>query len=107
MIGFDADSAAKTALIKARLKSIDEYDIMIEDATPRRVSYSSSPTDTEWKSLEPLSWCAFPSAAKQRGVASLLPEVLPPKKSTRPLDWSYRALTDGILYRLKNGDKLY
>ena len=33
----------------------------------------------------------------------LLPEVLPPKKKTRPLDWSYREMIDGIIYRLKNG----
>lgn len=51
-----------------------------------RMSYSSSLTDTEWEILEPL-----------------LPEVLPQKKSTRPLDWSYRELIDGMLYRLKNG----
>ena len=50
------------------------------------MSYSSSLTDLEWKILEPL-----------------LPEVLPQKKSTRPLDWSYRVLIDGMLYRLKNG----
>lgn len=53
---------------------------------PRRMSYTSSLTDTEWEILEPL-----------------LPEVLPQKKSTRPLDWSYRELIDGMLYRLKNG----
>ena len=50
------------------------------------MTYSSSLTDSEWEILEPL-----------------LPEVLPPKKKTRPLDWSYRDLIDGILYRLKNG----
>ena len=50
------------------------------------MAYSSSLTDAEWEILEPL-----------------LPEVLPPEKNTRPLDWSYRALIDGILYRLKNG----
>lgn len=50
------------------------------------MAYSSSLTDAEWEILEPL-----------------LPEVLPPKKNTRPLDWSYRALIDGVLYRLKNG----
>ena len=48
--------------------------------------YSSSLTDEEWKVLEPL-----------------LPEVLPKKKRTRPLDWSYRELIDGVLYQLKNG----
>jgi len=50
------------------------------------MAYSSSLTDSEWEVLEPL-----------------LPEVLPPRKKTRPLDWSYRAIIDGILYRLKNG----
>ncbi len=67
------------------------------------MSYSSSLTDREWEILEPLSWCAFPSAAKRRGVAPLLPGVLPQKKRTKPLEWSYRALIDGMLYRLKNG----
>ena len=67
------------------------------------MAYSSSLTDAEWEILEPLSWCTFPSAAKRRGVAPLLPEVLPPKKKTKPLSWSYRALIDGMLYRLKNG----
>lgn len=50
------------------------------------MAYSSSLSDREWEVLEPL-----------------LLEVLPPKKKTRPLDWSYRAIVDGILYRLKNG----
>lgn len=50
------------------------------------MAYSSSLSDSEWEVLEPL-----------------LPEVLPAKKKTRPLDWSYRAIIDGILYRLKNG----
>ena len=50
------------------------------------MSYSSSLTDKEWKILEPL-----------------LPEVLPEKKQTKPLEWSYRELIDGMLYRLKNG----
>jgi transposase len=50
------------------------------------MAYSSSLTDAEWEILE-----------------SLLPEILPPKKSTRPLEWSYREIIDGILYRLKNG----
>ena len=48
--------------------------------------YSSSLTDKEWEVLEPL-----------------LPDVLPKKKRTRPLDWSYRELIDGMLYQLKNG----
>lgn len=50
------------------------------------MAYSSSLTDAEWKILEPL-----------------LPEILPPKKKTKPLSWSYRELIDGMLYRLKNG----
>lgn len=50
------------------------------------MTYSSSLTDAEWEILEPL-----------------LPEVLPPKKKTKPVSWSYRALIDGMLYRLKNG----
>ena len=50
------------------------------------MAYSSSLTDSEWEILEPL-----------------LLEVLPPKKKTRPLVWSYRDIIDGILYRLKNG----
>lgn len=50
------------------------------------MTYSSSLTDSEWDILEPL-----------------LPEVLPLKRKTRPLEWSYRDLIDGMLYRLKNG----
>ncbi len=50
------------------------------------MAYSSSLTDSEWEIFEPL-----------------LLEALPQKKKTRPLDWSYRDLMDGILYRLKNG----
>ena len=50
------------------------------------MAYSSSLTDTEWELLE-----------------RLLPEILPPKQQTRPLEWSYREIIDGILYRLKNG----
>ena len=50
------------------------------------MTYSSSLTDAEWEILEPL-----------------LPEVLPKKKKTKPVSWSYRALIDGMLYRLKNG----
>ncbi|MEM9805250.1 MAG: transposase [Cyanobacteria bacterium P01_D01_bin.56] len=50
------------------------------------MTYSSSLTDAEWEILEPL-----------------LPEVLPPRKRTRPPEWSYRAIIDGIFYRLKNG----
>ena len=50
------------------------------------MAYSSSLTDAEWELLE-----------------RLLPEILPPKQQTRPLEWSYREIIDGILYRLKNG----
>ena len=50
------------------------------------MAYSSSLTDEEWEVLEPL-----------------LPDVLPKKTRTRPLDWSYRELIDGMLYQLKNG----
>ena len=50
------------------------------------MTYSSSLTDREWEILAPL-----------------LPEVLPQKKRTRPLAWSYRQLIDGMLYQLKNG----
>ncbi len=50
------------------------------------MAYSSSLTDSEWEIFEPL-----------------LLETLPQKKKTRPLDWSYRDLMDGVLYRLKNG----
>jgi transposase len=49
-------------------------------------AYSSSLTDAEWELLE-----------------RLLPKILPPKQQTRPLEWSYREIIDGILYRLKNG----
>jgi transposase len=50
------------------------------------MAYSSSLTDEEWTILEPL-----------------LPQVLPPKKQTRPLEWTKRELIDGMLYQLKNG----
>lgn len=50
------------------------------------MGYSSNLTDAEWEILEPL-----------------LPEVLPQKKKTKPVTWSYRELIDGMLYRLKNG----
>lgn len=50
------------------------------------MAYSSSLSDSEWELLEPL-----------------LPKVLLLKKRTRPLEWSYRDLIDGMLYRLKNG----
>jgi transposase len=48
--------------------------------------YSSSLTDEEWEVLEPL-----------------LVEILPPKKRTRPSNWTKRELLDGIFYQLKNG----
>ena len=50
------------------------------------MAYSSSLTDAEWVILE-----------------RLLPKLLPHRHQTRPLEWSYRELIDGILYRLKNG----
>ena len=48
--------------------------------------YSSNLTDREWEILEPL-----------------LAEILPPKKRTRPSNWSKREILDGIFYQLKNG----
>jgi transposase len=48
--------------------------------------YSSSLTDREWEILEPL-----------------LTEILPPKKRTRPANWSKREILDGLFYQLKNG----
>jgi transposase len=50
------------------------------------MAYSSSLTNEEWAILEPL-----------------LPQVLPPKKQTRPPAWTQRELIDGMLYQLKNG----
>jgi transposase len=50
------------------------------------MSYSSSLSDKEWAILEPL-----------------LPEILPAKKKTRPLNWTLREILDGIFYQLKNG----
>lgn len=50
------------------------------------MAYSSSLSDQEWKIFEPLFL-----------------EILPKKKRTRRMDWSYREIFDGILYRLKNG----
>lgn len=48
--------------------------------------YSSSLSDAEWDVLEPL-----------------LQKILPPKKQTRPSNWSRREIVDAILYQLKNG----
>jgi transposase len=48
--------------------------------------YSSSLTNREWEILQPL-----------------LVEILPPKKRTRPMNWSQREILDGIFYQLKNG----
>ena len=48
--------------------------------------YSSSLTDSEWEILEPL-----------------LVQILPPKKRTRPSNWTRREIIDGIFYQLKNG----
>ena len=50
------------------------------------MAYSSSLSDKEWEILEPL-----------------LNESLPPKKKTRPANWTKREIVDGILYQLKNG----
>lgn len=46
------------------------------------MKYSSSLTDAEWESIEPL---------------------LPQKWKTRPPIWSKRQIMDGLLYQLKNG----
>ncbi|MEA5583424.1 transposase [Nodularia harveyana UHCC-0300] len=51
--------------------------------------YSSSLTDEEWRVFEPL-----------------LPQILPPKKRTRPPNWTKREILDGIFYQLKNGCKV-
>jgi transposase len=48
--------------------------------------YSSSLTDQGWEILE-----------------SLLPQILPTKKQTKPCDWTKRELLKGIFYQLKNG----
>jgi transposase len=32
-----------------------------------------------------------------------LPQILPKKQQTRPRNWTYRELIDGMLYQLKNG----
>ena len=48
--------------------------------------YSSSLTDAEGELLEPL-----------------LADILPPKKRTRPSNWTKRDILDGIIYQLKNG----
>ena len=48
--------------------------------------YSSSLTDAEWEALEPL-----------------LVKILPPKKRTRPSNWTKRDIIDGIRDQLKNG----
>jgi len=48
--------------------------------------YSSDLTDEEWELFEPL-----------------LLESLPPRKQTRPSNWTKREIVNGILYQLKNG----
>ena len=48
--------------------------------------YSSNLTNEEWEIIEPL-----------------LPQILPPKKQTRPCNWTKRELLDGMFYQLKNG----
>ena len=50
------------------------------------MTYSSDLTDAEWAIFEPL-----------------LLEILPPKKQTRPCNWTKREVFNGILYQLKNG----
>jgi transposase len=50
------------------------------------MAYSSSLKDQEWAVLEPV-----------------LQQALPPKKKTRPSNWSQRELFDGMLYQLKSG----
>lgn len=47
--------------------------------------YSSDLTDDDWEILEPI-----------------LKEALPNKKRTRPKNWSYRDIINGIFYQLKN-----
>lgn len=58
--------------------------MMISNAVT--MPYSSSLTDSEWEILQPL-----------------LVEILPPKKQTRPSNWTKRDIIDGIFYQLKNG----
>ena len=48
--------------------------------------YKSSLSDEEWQIVEPL-----------------LSKILPPKKQTRPANWSKREILDGIRDQLKNG----
>ena len=48
--------------------------------------YKSSLSDEEWKIVEPL-----------------LVEILPPKKRTRPANWSKREILDGITDQRLNG----
>jgi transposase len=50
------------------------------------MAYSSSLTDAEWEVFEPQ-----------------LLKILPPRKKTRPMNWSFREIVDAILYQLKNG----
>ena len=50
------------------------------------MAYSTSLTDAEWEILEPM-----------------LVDILPPKKQTRPCNWSKREIIDGVFYQLKNG----
>ena len=50
------------------------------------MAYSSDLNDQEWEFFEPL-----------------LLQALPPKKKTRPSNWTRREIVNGILYQLKNG----
>ena len=82
-----AESRFLQLIYRAHLKSLDSYVTIVRRSSKQgRMSYSSSLTDKEWENLEPL-----------------LPNVLPQKNKTKPVEWSYRELIDGMLYRLKNG----
>jgi transposase len=48
--------------------------------------YSTNLTDAEWKIL-----------------SSLLKQILPQKKKTRPPNWTQREILNSIFYQLKNG----
>jgi transposase len=50
------------------------------------MAYSSNLSDAEWEIVEPV-----------------LKAALPPKKLTRPSNWTKRELLDGMLYQLKSG----
>ncbi|WP_201278964.1 transposase [Leptolyngbya iicbica] len=54
-------------------------------------------------SLVTMAYSSGLADAERKLLERLLPEILLPKQQTRPLEWSYREIIDGILYRLKNG----